>query len=558
MNPELEQSVFRIVGISLFAVYALILSYTEKLPHESINQLFAYGTVYFSISCVVCLIVAKGFGCAVTRRIFGIMLDIVSITICLQFFGSYGLPLFVVYLWVTIGNGFRFGVRYLLMCSVLSLIGFLCVSVISPYWAHKAEMIWIGVIVLSVVPAYIYLLLKRLQSEKDKAEEANREKSRFLANISHEIRTPLNVVVGFSDMLDKQDGEINKNRLVKGIRDSANSLLALVDGVLDFSRIESGHISLEHKPVNLKDLTSSLNGMFSLQAESKGISLTCWIAPDVPPVIAGDISRLRQILINLVGNAIKFTHKGKVELLVDTAQQRLGKRYIRFTIADTGIGIKDEMIPVIFDRFRQADDTAQRQYGGTGLGTAIAKHLVELMGGAIGLDSRYGKGSRFWFTLPCVLPADNGLTHDSESQHKLGPLLLDAGMQYRVLVVDDSEINRQVIKGMLDWMGVETVFAESGTVALDRLRRERLNLVILDIQMPVMSGLDVIRKYHQTTGIPDRIPVVIVTGDATVDIQEECRRLGVKEFLAKPVELEKLHHIISGYVCLQMNKTASG
>ena len=558
MNAELEQSLLRVVGISLFAVYAAILSYTQKLPQENINLLFFYGIPYLLVSCLVYLLVAKDIGNAVVRKNFGIFLDIISVTVCLYFFDGYGLPLFVVYLWVAIGNGFRFGVGYLLVCSLLSLTGFLLVSSVSPYWSSKPELVWIGVIVLTVVPAYIYILLKRLQREKYRAELANKEKSRFLANISHEIRTPLNAVVGFSQLLDQPDGEISQSRLIKSIRDSANSLLTLVDGVLDFSRIEAGHVKLEYEPVDLKDLEDSLYGMFSLQAEGKGIEFNCAINPDVPREINGDRNRLRQILVNLVGNAMKFTDDGKVELIVDYVQREQGNNCIRFAVTDTGIGIREEVVPVIFERFRQADDTAQRQHGGTGLGTAIAKHLVELMGGEIGLESRYGKGSRFWFTIPCLLPADNVQVTDNMSSQGLVRITLPDNMQYSVLVADDSAINRLVIKGMLDRMGVGSILAESGPVALEKLCQDGPNLMILDIQMPGMSGLDVLRKYHATTEITERIPVVIVTGDATVDMQQECRQLGVEDFLTKPVELGNLHRIISRYVFQHTKKAAYG
>jgi CheY-like chemotaxis protein len=392
----------------------------------------------------------------------------------------------------------------------------------------------------------VAVLLTRLESQKVKAEIASREKTRFIANISHEIRTPLNAVVGFSNLLSQQSDAEKHLRHIKGIHGSAKSLLALVDGVLEFSRIEAGHIDLEHRPVCLKELVASINGMFSLQAESKGISFTYDIHHDVPPVIMGDENRLRQILINIAGNAIKFTDAGKVAVTLSLDSSAQDGKTIQFSVSDTGIGIKDAVQPFIFDRFRQADDTAQRHYGGTGLGTAIAKHLVELMGGRIGLDSKYGSGSRFWFTIPCELPAARQKAPDDTCTNRPEPLLLSNGSRIRVLVADDSEINRHVFSSMLDFLGVDAIFAESGPVALQKLEDKKSDLVILDVQMPGMSGLDVIRHYHASTKISERIPIMIVTGDATADIQEECCQLGVRTFLTKPVELEKLHCAISG------------
>ena len=247
-----------------------------------------------------------------------------------------------------------------------------------------------------------------------------------------------------------------------------------------------------------------------------------------------------------------------MEIVVEHKQYGDGDNQIRFTVADTGIGIKDEIIPVIFERFRQADDTAQRQYGGTGLGTAIAKHLVELMGGEIGLESQYGLGSKFWFAIPCKLPVENVRAEDGKTSQEPNKITLPVGMQYQVLVADDSAINRLVVKGMLDWMGVGSVMAESGHIALELLGHKSANLMILDIQMPGMSGLDVIRKYHAVTEVSNRIPIVIITGDATADVQEESRKLGVEDFLTKPVELDNLHQIITRYVFQYTSRVANG
>ena len=557
-DKELEQSVLRILLVSSFAVYALFVEYILTDHRGVALNAIIIGVGYSIISVALFLIVKRYPGYYVSRRLFGIVSDIGATSFSMLSLGEYGAPLFAAFTWITIGNGFRYGINYLVFCTLLSVAGFVLVALKSPFWAGMPTLLWAGLIVLTVVPTYVAVLLARLESQKVKAEIASREKSRFIANISHEIRTPLNAVVGFSNLLSKPCDADNQLRYIKGIRGSAKSLLALVDGVLEFSRIEAGHIDLEHRPLCLQELMMSISGMFSLQAESKGISFTCDIHPDVPQVIMGDENRLRQILINLAGNAIKFTEAGKVAITLAFDSSAQDGKTIQFAVSDTGIGIKEAVQPFIFERFRQADDTAQRHYGGTGLGTAIAKHLAELMGGRIGLDSEYGRGSRFWFTIPCELPAARQTALDDTCTNSPEPLLLHNGSRIRALVAEDSEINRHVFSGLLDFLGVDAMFAESGPLALQKHEDKKSDLVILDVQMPGMSGLDVIRYYHASTNVSERIPIMIVTGDATVEIQEECWQLGVRAFLTKPVELEKLHSAIAEIFRIDGKVTQAG
>ena len=412
-------------------------------------------------------------------------------------------------------------------------------------------MVTTGVVILTLVPFYVAILLRRLQSEKIRAEAANREKSRFIANISHEIRTPLNAVAGFSQLLNDAHDEAYMKRLIRGIQSSARSLTLLVDGVLEFSRIEAGCIEVESRPFEMEALLDSIKSVFTLQAEEKGVQFSCDIDSRVPPVILGDVNRLRQILVNLVGNAMKFTDTGYIRLWVSKQHDQQQGSIIRFEVQDSGIGIREDMQPYIFDRFRQADDSAQRAHGGAGLGTAIARHLVELMGGQIGLESEYGQGSTFWFTIPCLPAPDVDLSGTDDLDQAVAGHLLGEGNGIRILVAEDNEMNRHVFRGMLKKLGVTASFAESGQIALRKLLQDKFDLVMLDIQMPGMSGFDVISQYHEDTDASERIPIVIVTGDATAEIRDQCDQLGVSRFLAKPVELNELRRVVSELVCFR-------
>lgn len=534
-----------LVGCSL--IYTLFLAAAGKLADGFYNPVILLGYFYIGLSfAIIWRTHAQPDGVHWRHTLF-MFLDVMLVNVALYVLEEYGVPFFSVYLWLTVGNGFRYGYKELILCAVMSLAGFLVIIATTAFWREEVLFSVTGIILLSVIPLYVSFMLKRLQREKERAEIANREKSRFLANISHEIRTPLNALVGFSSLLGNPDDISRQSRYIEGIQDAAKSLLALVNGVLDFSRIESGVVTLENTQVNLKQISDSLYRMFSIQAEKKGNAIVCRIEPDVPPVILCDANRLRQILINLLGNANKFTNNGHIQLTVKKAVAQQGQHVIRFDIQDTGVGISEDFQGYIFERFRQADDSAQRQHGGTGLGTAIARHLVELMGGEIGLESRLGRGSRFWFTLPCILPPDaDRVPEGSCSVLATAPPLLLDGRQIRVLVAEDSEMNRHVYRGMLGLLGIEASYADSGPVALHKLKTESPDVMILDIQMPGMSGQEVIRKYHESTDAAARVPIIIVTGDATADIQDECEQLGARSFLTKPVELDRLRHVIAG------------
>lgn len=585
------------------------------------------------------------------RRIAGIACDIGIFSYGLHLSGQAGSALFLIYFWAVLGNGFRFGVRYLALAAAAAVVGFTMVVATTPYWQSQMALVAGLIGALVVIPAYTAVLIRKLSEAKRQAEEASRAKSLFLASISHELRTPLNAIIGLSDLLAESRPFGADREMIDTIGRSGRSLLTLINALLDFSRIEAGKVETKAEDVDLPLLLRQVREIVGVMARGKGVRVAVHIGAHTPRRIVTDRRHLEEILTNLAGNAVKFTSAGMVLVDVDVEPTAEGPR-LAVAVSDTGIGIAPESQARIFESFTQADGTIIDRFGGTGLGLAIVKQLVDLHGGEIGVVSTPGEGSTFSFGFavgvstipdeptplppmillsrrldrldgldapllvgrdvadarrhvadlvargvrrPIVLvdaqdaPSDlegiaEALLADATSDEPClvlcrraasdGPLparlcrlytaQIDASRpaletmavvvalacerrpvpqapvvakrRLSILVADDNKSNQMVIGKILERAGHRVEAVDDGEAAVDRMLAEPFDLVLMDVNMPVMNGIEATKFYHFAALGTRPVPIVALTADATAEAESRCREAGMAACLTKPIE----------------------
>jgi two-component system, sensor histidine kinase RpfC len=653
-DREHEMSLNRLIFLGLIAAYTFWIN--PSVPREALIA----ATIFAFISTGIAVHILLRPHQSTIRRIIAIVSDLSTASVQLHYVGETSSILFLLYLWITFGNGFRFGIRYLYIAVGVSVVCFTIVIYTTPRWRDDIYLSATLLLSLIVLPLYASTLIRKLSNAKAQAEAANRAKTLFLASVSHELRTPLNAVIGLSGLMAGTSLDAEQRGIIRTIGSAGESLLRQINSILSLSRIEAGKMPIERINFDLLEVLSTARSMVLTQAQQKGLRATIHIAPQTPLQLHGPKHHLEEILLNLLGNAVKFTEQGYVTLAAHPMTEN-GRSFVRFVVSDTGIGIAPQAICRIFDSFTQADETIINRFGGTGLGLSICRQLIEAMSGRIGVDSREGHGSSFWFVLPmevlscnasgeqrpplfqpllvCADPglaqalalrlggggdypivrnlpeakewilqgrsepvvlfccsdlpaealaaeiekaalpvppvlirpnaprsfAESGLIHVSSSvlpldftaaEARIAVLAAAAQTSWAqsmwsepgrmelpvpsrplsILVADDNATNRLVITKILERGGHAARCVENGEEALNVLEAERFDLVIMDINMPVMTGIEAANLFRFTEPQGTRIPIIALTADATPEIVAETRVAGMDACLTKPIQ----------------------
>lgn len=378
------------------------------------------------------------------------------------------------------------------------------------------------------------------EQESKTAAAASEAKSQFLAHMSHEIRTPLNGIIGIADILSETPLTEEQARYVNTIEQSGEALLAIINDILDFSKIEAGKLELEETDFSLKEICESLEDIFVAQLKDKNLKYTFKLDPHIPEFLSGDPLRIKQILLNLISNSLKFTRTGGIHIDVHCLQSEPNAQ-LEFRVIDTGIGIPADKQPLLFEAFTQVDSSTTRKYGGTGLGLQITKRLIELMGGTIRVESELNEGSTFIFNVHLKRgKAVQSASHEALQQ-------LSPEKTQRILVAEDNRTNQMVISAMLKRLGYEFDVCSNGQEAIDALHKERYGIVLMDCQMPVLDGFQATQAIRKDTAIAS-VPVVALTAGATDKEKQQCFDAGMSDFLSKPIKLDLLKDTLLKWV----------
>ncbi len=543
-DTEFQQALIRVVIGIVFLTYfssrLAVLDDTVRYTAQLMSVLFIGSALLILALSLVNLKASP------PRRIVAMAMDYGMCSFLLTYTGEAGSPLLVVYLWVTLGNGFRYGVAYLYAATAMAIAGFLLVLVYSPYWSNHLSIGIAFLLSMIAVPLYTASLLKQVHSAIQRERKASQAKSSFLANMSHELRTPLNGVIGVADLLVETPLNKEQKEFSQIIRASAHTLLELIENVLDISRIEAGRIITTSEDFDLHRLINGTTAMMESQAQGKGLVLAAHIAPQTPFHLHGDARHLRQILINLIGNAIKFTEHGRIDVYIRPVGMGQPQR-LRFEIVDTGIGIPEAAQARIFDSFTQADPSVTRRFGGSGLGTTIAKQLVETLGGQIGLHSREGEGTTIWFELPFALQT---AVFPASDEHFEAPM--------RVAILAGAELTVRLQMVIRNWGAEAMPVGNTARLAaeLSAYLSGGTPLGAVVVERSALPG-DAAAFLHLLRDDPNlaALPIILIESDpaAAPALDAQLIRAGYASVLRTPVNSTLLFNAIHAVVSHDMS-----